>query len=151
MLERLSERAQKVMAYANLEANRMGNDQLGTEHLLLGLVREGKGTAAGILKGLGVNLEEVAAEIERLTPKFAARQTSKRPPSAEMKTVLEVAEAEADRWKDPTVGTEHLLLALVRTSQCPAVKTLREHGVTEDVLLDELDKRRRGGGSGGLE
>ncbi|MGN6368784.1 MAG: Clp protease N-terminal domain-containing protein [Phycisphaerae bacterium] len=151
MLERLSERAQKVMAYANLEANRMGNDQLGTEHLLLGLVREGKGTGAGILKGLGVDLEGVANEVERVTPKCPARQMSKRTHTLEMRAVLEAAAEEADRWGDPTVGTEHLLLALVRTSTCAAAKTLEAHGVGEEALLEELDKRRRGGGSGGLE
>ncbi len=151
MLERLSERAQKVMSYANLEANRMGSDQIGTEHLLLGLVREGKGTGAAILKTLRVELDEVADEIERRTPKYAARQTSKRQPAMETKAVLEAASAEADRLGDPAVGTEHLLVALVRTSQCSAAKTLQEQGVTGVAVSQESGKRREDGSGGGRE
>ena len=151
MLERLSERAQKVMAYANLEANRMGNDQLGTEHLLLGLLREGKGTAACILKTLGVDLEEVASELERNTPKHAARQTSKRPPALEAKAVLEAATADADRWGDPTVGTEHLLVALIQSSTCRGPKIFPAPGFGVLAFPHGVRTRRGYGGGGGRE
>ena len=143
--------AQKVMSAANLEANRMGSDQIGTEHLLLGLVREGKGTAAAILKALRVDLDEVANEIERRTPKYAARQTSKRAPALETKAVLEAASTEADRLGPPAAGTEHLLVALMRISQCSAAKTLQEHGVTDGAVSQEIDKRRQDGSGGGRE
>src|SRR5271170_7732017 len=106
MSERFNDRAQKVMAYANVECHRLGNEQLGTEHLLLGLVREGKSTGAAILKALNIDLVAVALEMERTTPKGNPAQTSKRPPTADTKAVLDAAEKEADALGDASIGTE---------------------------------------------
>jgi ATP-dependent Clp protease ATP-binding subunit ClpC len=151
MQERFSERAQKVMAYANLEVNRLGNDHLGTEHLLLGLVREGKGNGAMILQALGVELAELAHEVERLTPKNAMAQTSKRPVAGETRMLIELAGKEAERLGDQTIGTEHLLLGMVMLPECPACKPLKDRGVTEATVAAEIQKRRGEGGGGGRE
>src|SRR5581483_5484986 len=100
MLDRFSDRAQKVMAYANLEANRFGNDHLQSEHLLLGLIREGKGAGAEILRSLDIDLAELAHELERVTPKHPPTHMSKRPLALEAKSVLDAASKEAERLAD---------------------------------------------------
>src|SRR5271170_4033785 len=151
MSERFNDRAQKVMAYANVECHRLGNEQLGTAHLLLGLVREGKSTGAAILEALNVDLAAVALEMERTTPKGAPGQTSKRPQASDTKTVLDAAEKEADGLGDASIGTEHLLLALMIVPDCVACQKLKEMGVTAEAVKREIMRRRQEGAAGGRD
>jgi len=132
MFERFTERARKVIILAREEAIRLGHNFVGTEHLLLGLIREGDGLAVAILKKkLGVNLAALKAEIERLVSSGSEFSPSGEIPfTSQAKKVLEYAISEARSLGHNYIGTEHLLLGLIREGEGIASMVLRDFGVS---------------------
>ena len=139
MFERFTQRARKVMALANQEARGFSHEYIGTEHILLGLIKEGTGIGANVLMNLGVGFQKVRwAVLEQVNPgpKMGAMM-GKLPQTPRAKKVIEYAVEEADKFNHNCIGTEHLLLGLLR----------EEEGVAAIVLMDldlTVDKARQG-------
>lgn len=129
MFVRFTDRARKVMALANQEAQHMQHFYIGTEHILLGLVKEGTGVGANVLRNLGVDLPTVQREVESLLAKGAEPTRGKLPLSPRTKSVIEFARAEAKKLNHNYVGTEHLLLGLLREEDGVAAHVLMNLGV----------------------
>ena len=130
MYERFTDRARKVMQFANQEAVHLGHEYIGTEHMLLGLVNEGSGVAANVLKNLNVNLAKIREEVEKIVmpgPDMIAM--GKLPQTPRAKQVLQYAMEEAKDLKHNYVGTEHLLLGLLREEEGVAAQVLMNVGV----------------------
>ncbi|MCI0370090.1 MAG: ATP-dependent Clp protease ATP-binding subunit [candidate division NC10 bacterium] len=131
MFERFTERARKVIILAREEAIRLGHNFVGTEHLLLGLIREGDGLAVAILKKLNVNLSAVKADVEKLVSVGSeVAPAGEIPFTPQAKKVLEYAISEARSLGHNYIGTEHLLLGLIREGEGTASLVLRDFGVT---------------------
>jgi len=131
MFERFTERARKVIILAREEAIRLGHNFVGTEHLLLGLVREGDGLAVAILKKLNVNLATLKGEVEKIVSVGSeVTPAGEIPFTPQAKKVLEYAISEARSMGHNYIGTEHLLLGLVREGEGIASLVLRDFGVT---------------------
>ncbi|MBM7655997.1 ATP-dependent protease ATP-binding subunit ClpC [Neobacillus cucumis] len=129
MFGRFTERAQKVLALAQEEAIRLGHNNIGTEHVLLGLVREGEGIAAKALYGLGLGSEKIQKEVENLIGKGQeTSQTIHYTPRA--KKVIELSMDEARKLGHSYVGTEHILLGLIREGEGVAARVLNNLGVS---------------------
>jgi ATP-dependent Clp protease ATP-binding subunit ClpC len=145
MFERYTERARRVLFFARYEATQLGSNTIETEHLLLGLIREGKGLTSRIFARSHLSLESIRKEIEGRTVFREKVQTSVEIPfSAETKRVLQFAAEEADRLLHTYIGTEHLLLGILREERSAAASILYEKGmrlpsVREDIvqLLNE--------------
>src|SRR5215210_1079739 len=123
-----TERVRKVLAMAREEAARLHHEYVGTEHILLGLIREGEGVAAAVLQSLTVDLEEIQQKIEDTVKKGKAQQGTgpDLPYTSRAKKVLELAMSEARELNHSYVGTEHRLLGLLR----------EEKGIAAQVLID---------------
>ncbi|MBT9253789.1 MAG: ATP-dependent Clp protease ATP-binding subunit [Brockia lithotrophica] len=129
MFGRFTERAQRVLALAQDEAIRLGHSSIGTEHILLGLIREGEGIAARVLKNMGLSLEQIREEVEGLVGRGTERPTSTTyTPRA--KKVIELAFDEARKLGHTYVGTEHILLGLIREGEGVAARVLANLGVS---------------------
>jgi len=145
MFERYTERARRVLFFARYEASQLGSVSIETEHLLLGLIREGKGLTSRIFARSHLSLENIRKEIEGRTVFREKVSTSVEIPfSAETKRVLGCAAEEADRLLHNYIGTEHLLLGILREERSVAASILMEkgmrlHTVREDIvqLLNE--------------
>jgi len=130
MFDRFTERARKVIALAREEAGRLGHDYIGTEHLLLGLIREGGGVAAAVLENLNVDLERVRLEVEKLVVMGGGTLTLGEVPfTPRAKKVLELSVEEAQNLGHNYIGTEHLLLGLIREGEGVAAKVMEGLGV----------------------
>jgi ATP-dependent Clp protease ATP-binding subunit ClpC len=132
-MERFTQRARRVLSLAHQEAERMRQNYIGTEHLLLGLIREEGGVAGRVLRELGLEAERVQEIIERLTGTGTYRG-GKLDLSPGTQQVLEFAVDEARRMGHHYIGTEHILLGLVRYGEGVAVDVLRKMGVTPDQI-----------------
>jgi ATP-dependent Clp protease ATP-binding subunit ClpC len=131
MFERFTERARKVIILAREEAIRLGHNFVGTEHLLLGLIREGDGLAVAILKKLNVNISAVKGEIEKIVSVgLEFSPAGEIPFTPQAKKVLEYAISEARSLGHNYIGTEHLLLGLIREGEGIASLVLRDFGVS---------------------
>jgi len=129
MFGRFTERAQKVLALAQEEAVRLGHSNIGTEHILLGLVREGEGIAAKALIGLGLGLEKIQKEVESLIGRGQGQPINiAYTPRA--KKVIELSMDEARKLGHTYVGTEHILLGLIREGEGVAARVLNNLGVS---------------------
>lgn len=129
MFGRFTERAQKVLALAQEEAIRLGHNNIGTEHVLLGLIREGEGIAAKALLGLGLGSEKIQNEVETLIGKGQdGAKTIHYTPRA--KKVIELSMDEARKLGHSYVGTEHILLGLIREGEGVAARVLNNLGVS---------------------
>ena len=138
MFERFTDRARKVMALANQEAQRFGHEYIGTEHILLGLVKEGSGVGANALKNLGVNLGNAVPEVDKLAPHGPPTPViGKLPQTPQAKKVIEHAIEEARALNCHYVGTEHLLLALLRVEGDVAAVVLTNFGLKLDTVRQE--------------
>ncbi len=127
MFDRFTDRARKVMALARKEAQRFNHDFIGTEHILLGLIQEGSGVAANVLKNLGVEINRIRSEIEKNVQSGPSMVTMGQLPfTPRAKKVLELSMEEANELGHNYIGTEHLLLGLIREND----------GVAAQVLLD---------------
>ena len=139
MFERFTERARKVMALANQEAQRFHQNYIGTEHLLSGLMKEGTGVGANVLKNLGLDLRKVRMEIEQLVqPGPASTTKGKLPQTPGAKKVVECAIEEARKLDHNYVGTEHLLLGLLCEREGTAARVLTNLGLTLEHMRDEV-------------
>src|SRR5512137_764074 len=141
MFERFTDRARKVMALANQEAQRFNHEYIGTEHILLGLVKEGSGVGANVLKNLDVDIKKLRLEVEKLV-KSGPDMVSmgKLPQTPRAKKVIEFAIEEARSLNHNYVGTEHILLGLLRESEGIAAQVLMNLGLKlEDVRQEVLN------------
>ena len=139
MFERLTDRARKVMSLANQEAQLLNHELIDTPHLLLGLVKEGTGVAVRALKRLGVELPTVRVEVEKLLRTGPEMNTmGKLPQTLEAKRVVQLAIDEARSHNHNYVGTEHLLLGLLRQHEGIAAQVLRKLGVKETTLRAQV-------------
>ena len=143
MFERFTDRARKVMALARKEAQRLNHDFIGTEHILLGLLLEGSGVAANVLKNRGADLERIRSGIEKLVKPGSSQVTMGQLPfRPRAKKVLELAMEEARNLDHNYVGTEHLLLGLLREQDGVAAQVLMNLGLKlEDVREEVLDRK----------
>ena len=141
MFDRFTDRARKVMALARKEAQRFSHDFIGTEHILLGLVQEGSGVAANVFKNLDVDSGKIRAEIERqVQTGHAMVQMGQLPFTPRAKRVLELCQEAAKELRHNYIGTEHLLLGLIREEQGVAATVLKDLGlVLEDVRAEVLE------------
>src|SRR5215207_1953547 len=128
--DKFTERARKVLQLAQEEAQRFNHNYIGTEHLLLGLVREGEGVAAKVLANLGVELHKVRSAVECVIGRGDRTVTGDIGLTPRAKKVIELAVDEARRLDHPYVGTEHLLLGLVREGEGIAAGVLESLGVS---------------------
>ncbi len=139
MFERFTERARKVMALANQEAQRFNHEYIGTEHILLGLVKEGTGVGANVLKNLGVELHKVRMEVEKLVKAGPDMVTmGKLPQTPRAKKVIEYSIEEARNLNHNYVGTEHILLGLLREHDGVAAQVLMNLGLKLEEVRDEV-------------
>ncbi|HZF53101.1 MAG TPA: Clp protease N-terminal domain-containing protein, partial [Polyangiaceae bacterium] len=134
-----TERVRKVLAMAREEAARLHHEYVGTEHILLGLIREGEGVAAAVLQNLSVDLDEIQQKIEETVKKGKAAQATgpDLPYTSRAKKVLELAMAEARELNHSYVGTEHLLLGLLREEKGIAAQVLTDTGVNLEAARAE--------------
>ena len=141
MFERFTDRARKVMALANQEAQRFNHEYIGTEHILLGLVKEGSGVGATVLKNLEVDIKKLRLEVEKLVKSGPDMVTmGKLPQTPKAKKVVEYAIEEARALNHNYVGTEHILLGLLRESEGIAAQVLMNLGLKlEDVRQEVLN------------
>lgn len=151
MFGRFTERAQKVLALAQEEALRLGHNNIGTEHILLGLVREGEGIAAKALQALGLSPDKIQKEVESLIGRGQEMsQSIHYTPRA--KKVTELAMDEARKLGHSYVGTEHILLGLIREGEGVAARVLNNLGVSlnkaRQQVLQLLGSNESGGTSG---
>jgi ATP-dependent Clp protease ATP-binding subunit ClpC len=159
MYERFTDRARKVMQLANQEAQRFNHEYIGTEHILLGLVKEGSGVAANVLKNLEVDLRKIRLEVEKLVQSGPEMVTmGKLPQTPRAKKVIEYSMEEARNLNHNYVGTEHILLGLLREQEGVAAQvlmnlTLKLEEVREEVLnlLGHGLEGGEGGERGGRE
>ena len=137
MFERFTDRARQVMALATEEARRLNHEYIGTEHILMGLVKEGSGVAANVLRDLNVNLNGLREDVEKLvSPGQARDRSSNLPQTPRAKKAIEYAIEEARALRHEYVGTEHLLLGLLRDREGVAARVLTI------LALDTDDGRR---------
>ncbi len=141
MFERFTDRARKVMALANQEAQRFNHEYIGTEHILLGLVKEGSGVGATVLKNLDVDIKKLRLEIEKHVKSGPDMVTmGKLPQTPRAKKVIEYAIEEARALNHNYVGTEHILLGILRESEGIAAQVLMHIGLKlEDVRQEVLN------------
>ncbi|QQE11100.1 ATP-dependent Clp protease ATP-binding subunit [Planctomycetota bacterium] len=139
MFERFTDRARKVMALANQEAQRFNHEWIGTEHILLGLVKEGSGVGANVLKNMDVDLRKVRLEVEKLVKSGPDMVTmGKLPQTPRAKKVIEYAIDEARNLNHNYVGTEHLLLGLLREHEGVAAQVLMNLNLKLEEVREEV-------------
>jgi ATP-dependent Clp protease ATP-binding subunit ClpC len=139
MFNRFTERARKVIILAKEEARRFNHDYIGTEHILLGLVREGEGVAAAVLQKMGISLENIRLEIEKLVqPGPTTQIIGDIPFTPRAKKALELAAEEARSLGHNYIGTEHLLLGLIREGEGIASQVLLNLGVDLNTVRSEV-------------
>jgi ATP-dependent Clp protease ATP-binding subunit ClpA len=139
MYERFTDRARKIMQHANQEAQRLNHEYIGTEHILLGLVKEGSGVAVDMLKNLNIDLRKIQLEIEKIVqsgPDMVTMGKLHQTPRA--KKAIEYAIEEARNLNDDTVGTRHLLLGLLREQEGVAAQVLMNLGLQIEEVRAEL-------------
>ncbi len=138
--EKFSERARRVLTLAQEEAQRFNHHYIGTEHILLGLVREGDGVAAKVLANLGVDLGKVRAAVEFIIGRGEKGATSEIGLTPRAKRVIELAVDEARRLNHSYIGTEHLLLGLLREGEGVAAGVLESLGVNLEKVRTETNR-----------
>jgi len=142
-------RAQRALALARREADRFNHNFVGTEHLLLGLIKLGQGTAVAVLRKMGLNLETVRMEVEKVVGAGPdQKMVGSIPYTPRVKKVLALAGKEAKALNHTYVGTEHILLGLLREGDGVAARVLTNFGVkvekTRQEILQELDPNFEG-------
>jgi ATP-dependent Clp protease ATP-binding subunit ClpC len=139
MYERFTDRARKVMQLANQEAQRFNHEYIGTEHILLGLVKEGSGVAANVLRNLDVDLRKIRLEVEKLVQSGPEMVTiGKLPQTPRAKKVIEYSMEEARNLNHNYVGTEHILLGLLREQEGVAAQVLMNLGMKLEDVREEV-------------
>src|SRR5262245_2945270 len=141
MFDRFTDRARKVMNLAKQEAQRLNHEYIGTEHILLGLVQEGSGVAANVLRNMNIDVKKIRTEIEKIVKGSPTMVTMGNLPfTPRAKKVLELALEEASQLGHNYIGTEHLLLGLIKENEGIAARVLLNLGVKlEDVREEVLE------------
>ena len=153
MFERFTERARQVVVLAQDEARALKHNYIGTEHILLGLLREEEGLAARVLESLDITVEEVRAQVARIVGQGDEVTTGQIPFTPRAKKVLELALREALSLGHNYIGTEHILLGLVRENEGVAARILLDFDADAEKIRNEIIRMlsgpgRRQGGSG---
>ncbi|QNI42008.1 ATP-dependent Clp protease ATP-binding subunit [Synechococcus sp. A15-28] len=157
MFERFTEKAIKVIMLAQEEARRLGHNFVGTEQILLGLIGEGTGVAAKVLKSMGVNLKDARVEVEKIIGRGSGFVAVEIPFTPRAKRVLELSLEEARQLGHNYIGTEHLLLGLIREGEGVAARVLENLGVdlakvrTQVIRMLGETAEVSGGGGGGAK
>lgn len=138
--EKFSERARKVLTLAQEEAQRFNHNYIGTEHILLGLVREGEGVAAKVLSNLGVDLNKIRSAVEFIIGRGERTSSGEIGLTPRAKKVIELAVDEARRLNHNYIGTEHLLLGLLREGEGVAAGVLESLGVNLEKVRGETTR-----------
>lgn len=140
MFKRYTEKAKKAIMIAQEEAVNLNHDYIGTEHILIGLLKEEEGVASQVLKQLGVHVDKVVEEVERLVGKGEYQQVGEVTFTPRAKKVLELASQEASQLKNNYIGTEHILLGLIKEGSGIAVRILTDSGISLDNVYSEIMK-----------
>jgi ATP-dependent Clp protease ATP-binding subunit ClpC len=144
VFERFTDRARRVVVFAQEEARLLNHNYIGTEHLLLGLLREGDGVAAKALESLGISLDEVRGQVENIIGQGSAAPTGHIPFTPRAKKVLELSLREALQLSHNYIGTEHILLGLAREGEGVAAQVLVKQGATLDAVRSAVLKLLKG-------
>ncbi|MFN8342730.1 MAG: ATP-dependent Clp protease ATP-binding subunit [Cyclobacteriaceae bacterium] len=142
MEAKFSNRVKEVISLSREEALRLGHDYIGTEHLLLGMIREGEGVAVSVLKKLGVPLDSLRSEIEKVSKGTASTEVKNLvniPLTRVSEKILKITYLEAKVFKAQLIGTEHLLLSILRDPDNLATQILNKFDVTYDVVKEMLE------------
>ena len=142
MEAKFSNRVKEVISLSREEALRLGHDYIGTEHLILGMIREGEGVAVSLLKKLGVSLDELRTSIERATKGSATsnvKNLANIPLTRQSEKVLKITYLEAKIFKSQLIGTEHLLLSILRDEDNIGTQILDKFDVAYDVVKEMLE------------
>ncbi|MFC4874963.1 ATP-dependent Clp protease ATP-binding subunit [Negadavirga shengliensis] len=142
MEAKFSNRVKEVISLSREEALRLGHDYIGTEHLLLGMIREGEGVAVSILKKLGVPLDELRSSVERAvkgTANHNVKNLANIPLTRQSEKVLKITYLEAKIFKSQLIGTEHLLLSILRDEDNIATQILQKFDATYDTVKEMLE------------
>ena len=146
MFERFTERARQVVVLAQDESRTLGHDYIGTEHILLGLLREQEGLAAHVLESLDLTTEEVRAQVVSIVGQGEAAATGQIPFTPHAKETLEFSLREALALGHDWIGTEHVLLGLVRVTDGVAARILLDFGADADTVRNEVIRMMSGPG-----
>jgi ATP-dependent Clp protease ATP-binding subunit ClpC len=142
MEAKFSPRVKDVISYSREEAMRLGNDFIGVEHLLLGLIREGDGTAIKLLNEFHLDLKQIRSEVEQSlmkSTKSTSEPLANIPLVKQAEKVLKTTYLEAKLYKSPMIGTEHLLLSILKDEDSFACRVLNKYGVIYENVKDELE------------
>ena len=142
MEAKFSNRVKEVIQLSREEALRLGHDYIGTEHLLLGMIREGEGVAVALLKKLGINLDELRVTIEQATKgtaTYTVKNLSNIPLTRQSEKVLKMTHLEAKVFKTQLIGTEHVLLAILRDEDNIATQILQKFQVSYDHIKEMIE------------
>jgi ATP-dependent Clp protease ATP-binding subunit ClpC len=138
MFERFTDRARKVVVFAQEEARTLGHDRIGTEHVLLGLVHEGEGVAVKVLDSFGIGLEAVRQRVEEIIGRGGQAPSGHIPFTAQAKDVLRLSLRESGQLGHSYIGTEHILLGLIRQGDGVAGRVLAELGADLDRAREQV-------------
>jgi hypothetical protein len=138
MFERFTDRARRVVVLAQEEARMLSHDYIGTEHLLLALIHEGKGVAAKALESLGISLEAVRHQVEEIIGQGQGAERGHIPFTPRAKKVLELSHRESHQLGHNYIGTEHLLLGLIREGEGVAAQVLVQRGADLDRVRPQV-------------
>jgi ATP-dependent Clp protease ATP-binding subunit ClpC len=142
MEAKFSPRVKDVITYSREEALRLGHDYIGTEHLLLGIIREGEGSAVRLLKALHISLPDLRREIENLTSASVRKTTNNLgniPLVKQAERALKITYLEAKIFKSSVIGTEHLLLSILKDEDSVATKSLQKFSIDYDTVKNEIE------------
>lgn len=142
MEAKFSPRVKDVINYSREEALRIGNDYIGVEHLLLGIIREGEGLAMRVLKEFNLDIDQIRVLIESYLKKSATNSPATLaniPLVKQAERVLKITYLEAKLFKSPVIGTEHLLLSILKDENSVACRTLNKYGILYENIKDEID------------
>jgi ATP-dependent Clp protease ATP-binding subunit ClpC len=146
VFERFTERARQVVVLAQDESRTLGHDYIGTEHILLGLLREQEGLAARVLESLDLTIEEVRAQVVSIVGLGETAATGQIPFTPHAKEALEFSLREALSLGHDWIGTEHVLLGLVRATDGVAARILLDFGADADTIRNEVIRMMSGQG-----
>jgi ATP-dependent Clp protease ATP-binding subunit ClpC len=151
MFERFTDRARRVVVLAQQEARMLNHNYIGTEHILLGLIHEGQGVAAQALEGLGISLDRVRSQVEAIVGRGQGAQAGHIPFTPRAKKVLELSLREALQLGHDYIGTEHILLGLIREGEGVAAQVLQKLGASLGRVRQQVIGVLQGytGGTGG--
>jgi len=151
MFERFTDRARRVVVLAQEESRMLNHNYIGTEHILLGLIREGEGVAAKALESLGIPLETVRYEVEEIIGQGQSAPTGHIPFTPRAKKVLELSLREALQLGHNYIGTEHILLGLVREGEGVAAQVLQKLGADLERVRQQVIQQLSGYAGGRIE